>query len=200
MAFQVKQRALLFILPLLLGGLGLASCGNTNDRASNAPSKQAVKPVETQQAEVKPSAVSQPKLATLPVNGEKVYIRCAACHMKTGEGVKGAFPPLKGELVQLLNSDLGKEYLVLVSIYGLAGDINVAGETYSGMMTAQGGMTPEKTAAVLNHIMQTFNGVSEEDPRLFTARFVTDTKTKYGRLSGRKVYALRDAAYESVLP
>lgn len=135
-----------------------------------------------------------------PISGAKVYKRCAACHLPSGEGVTGAFPPLKGDILSLMNNDLGKEYLVLVAYYGLAGQIEVSGETYSGIMSAQGGMNSEKVAAVLNHVMQDFNGVSQDDTRLFTAEFVIATQQKYGRLSGAKVWALRETAYQSSQP
>lgn len=200
MIFKKSKTVQLFLLPLFLAGLLSVGCSNANNQASDSVPNKAVEAAEKPLTKGEPGVVVQPQVKIQPVNGAKVYNRCAACHMKAGEGVVGAFPPLKGEIVQLLNSDLGKEYLVLVTMYGLAGEIMVDGESYSGMMTAQVGMTPEKTAAVLNHVMQTFNSVSEADPRLFTANFVTKTKAKHGRLSGSKVYALRAAAYESVLP
>ena len=33
------------------------------------------------------------------------YQRCAACHLPTGEGIPGAFPPLKGRVAKIAASD-----------------------------------------------------------------------------------------------
>lgn len=66
------------------------------------------------------------------------YQRCAACHLATGEGIPGAFPPLKGRVASIATSAEGRIYLVAVVNSGLMGPITVAGTPYMGVMPAQG--------------------------------------------------------------
>lgn len=183
----------------LVSALLLVACGD--DTKTTAPTSE---PIAKKIAPVAGPKTSDPKpvvktvRAAVPVDGEKLYKRCAACHLPTGEGVPGAFPPLKEDVASLLNSEMGKEYLVLVANYGVAGTLSVSDQTYSGVMPAQGGLNAEKTAAILNYVMQDLNGISPDDARLFTPEFVEETKAKQGRLSGRKVMELREQAYASV--
>ncbi|WP_051279211.1 c-type cytochrome [Hellea balneolensis] len=186
------------VLIVCVSILLLAGCGDKSAHKVNPPQT----PPKTE-----PIVIAPPKQSTAPikvtrnttrVDGAKLYKRCAACHLPTGEGVPGAFPPLKGEIASLMDSDLGKEYLVLVANYGVAGELTVNGQSYKGVMPAQGGLNPEKTSALLNYLLEEFNGFLKEDERLYTPEFVAATKTKYGRISGRKVRELRDPAFESV--
>jgi hypothetical protein len=69
---------------------------------------------------------------------EASYQRCAACHLPGGEGVPGAFPPLKGRVANIAASQEGRAYLVAVVQAGLMGSITVNGTPYMGVMPAQG--------------------------------------------------------------
>lgn len=83
-------------------------------------------------------------------DGRAVYVaRCAACHMPTGDGIAGAFPPLAGsEWV------LGDErVLVRVVLHGLTGEIEVAGEPYAGLMPPLGSVLSDaEIAAVASYV------------------------------------------------
>ena len=47
-----------------------------------------------------PEKIATSKDAVASVNGEELYVKnCASCHQANGEGLKGAFPPLKGSSV-----------------------------------------------------------------------------------------------------
>ena len=83
-------------------------------------------------------------------DGKVVYsTTCAACHQATGEGVEGTYPPLAGS--EIVNGDEAK--VVRIVLHGLTGPVEVAGETYSGMMPPWGGVLKDpELAAVLTYV------------------------------------------------
>ena len=85
-------------------------------------------------------------------NGAQIYTRCAACHTATGKGVPGAYPPLGADFRAKAASVPGRRYLVLAVTRGMMGPLTVEGQTYRGVMPAQGGLNDAAVAAVLNHI------------------------------------------------
>lgn len=85
--------------------------------------------------------------------GESTYATCAGCHQATGEGVPGAFPPLKEHAVRLAAAEGGRDYLTRVMLYGLQGPIEVAGAQYNGVMPAWATFDDAQIAAVLNHVL-----------------------------------------------
>ena len=87
-------------------------------------------------------------------DGATIYKRCAACHLASGAGVPGAFPPLKADVRSLAASAAGRRYLALVVIRGVSGPITVEGKTYRGTMPAQGGLNDAQVAAVLNFVVR----------------------------------------------
>ena len=106
----------------------------------------------------KPAAKPAAKAAATPVaqtpaqgpDGKVVYsTTCAACHQATGEGVEGTYPPLAGS--EIVNGDEAK--VVRIVLHGLTGPVEVAGETYSGMMPPWGGVLKDpELAAVLTYV------------------------------------------------
>lgn len=67
--------------------------------------------------------------------GEQVYAsQCQACHQASGEGLPGAFPPIRGHLPSLIAAQGGRDYVVDMVLHGLAGPIEVQGQTYRGAM------------------------------------------------------------------
>lgn len=83
------------------------------------------------------------------VDAATVYAgACAICHGAEGQGTPGAFPPLAGHAAELAAAD--HTYLPLVVIYGLSGEIDVAGKSYNGVMPPWGHLSNEEIAAVLN--------------------------------------------------
>jgi mono/diheme cytochrome c family protein len=64
-------------------------------------------------------------------HGQEPYLRwCASCHGNQGQGKPPAFPPLAGS--EWL--ELPDEALALIVLFGLRGEIEVAGRTYNGYM------------------------------------------------------------------
>ena len=86
--------------------------------------------------------------ATAEVDGAAVYAgTCAICHGPEGQGTS-AFPPLVGHAAKLAVSD--RSYLPLVAVYGLVGEIDVAGNQYNAVMPGWGQLSNEEIAAALN--------------------------------------------------
>lgn len=127
------------------------------------------------------------------------YKRCAACHLETGEGVPGAFPPLTDRLGPLTGTEAGRDYLTLVIEAGLMGAIDVDGVTYRGMMPPQrGGLDDAEKAEILNHIIDKFNaGTAPASWEAFTADEIAAVKDRHGKINARKVHELRAAAFET---
>lgn len=82
------------------------------------------------------------------LNGAALYAaNCQSCHQPNGEGLKGAFPPLKGSTVVLNDNP---EAMVNIIMNGYSGRIQ---EGY-GVMPAVGtnnNLSPEEIAAIMNH-------------------------------------------------
>ena len=82
---------------------------------------------------------------------------CVQCHLDSGEGVSGVFPPLADSDYLLSNIDLSIKGIK----YGLNGPIEVNGETYDGVMQNQG-LEEEEIADVMNYILNSWNNSSEQ--------------------------------------
>ncbi|MFZ5707532.1 MAG: c-type cytochrome [Pseudomonadota bacterium] len=127
-------------------------------------------------------------------DGAKIYQRCAACHLATGKGVPGAFPPLQSDVRALAGKPDGRRYLILAVTRGLAGPLTVEGKTYRGIMPAQGELDDESVAAVLTHVTGTIaGGGSAVKP--FTA-----AEVKAARESGAALDAAAVARLQPKIP
>ena len=81
--------------------------------------------------------------------GQEIYQDfCVQCHMNSGEGVSGVFPPLKASDYLMNNV----EKSVAGIKYGLRGKITVNDEIYDGIMVSQG-LDNEEIADVMNYIL-----------------------------------------------
>lgn len=80
--------------------------------------------------------------------GEDIYKRtCAACHQANGNGLAGAFPPVRNS--DYLNADINRAIHTVLN--GLSGEITVNGETFNSIMPGQN-LTDDEVASVLTYI------------------------------------------------
>lgn len=87
--------------------------------------------------------------------GQEPYLRyCASCHGNQGEGKPPAFPPLAGSEWM----ELPSEALALIVLYGLRGEIEVAGRTYRGYMPPMQHLSDEDIASLLGFAERTWSG------------------------------------------
>ncbi|MCC8361391.1 c-type cytochrome [Salinimicrobium sediminilitoris] len=103
-------------------------------------------------SEEKTTAISQqeftPEMKESISRGAQLYNNfCASCHLSSGEGIQGVFPPLQ-------NSDWlvekRKESIHAVK-FGLRGPIEVNGVEYDNLMP-QLGLSDREVADVMNYI------------------------------------------------
>jgi len=73
---------------------------------------------------------------------------CVQCHLTSGEGVSGVFPPLKAS--DYLFEDINRAIAGIK--YGLKGEITVNDQVYDGVMANQG-LDNEEIADVMNYIL-----------------------------------------------
>ncbi len=123
-------------------------------------------------------------------DGEKLYKPCAVCHLQNGNGVPASFPALNKGIDELALSPQGRDYLVAVIKYGVAGPIRTASGDYAGYMPKQpAGRKPENIAAILNHILSKF--FPHSNARAFTTAEVEAITTALEKLKTTDIRKLR---------
>lgn len=89
--------------------------------------------------------VSNGNIAKLP-DGKLLYTNnCMSCHQANGEGLKGAFPPLKGSPIVL-----GDDLELLVNIIMLGYDARPEYAVMNAVGT-NNNLTPEEVTTIINH-------------------------------------------------
>ncbi len=136
-------------------------------------------------------AVFAAPAAAQTADGAAIYKRCAACHLATGAGVPGAFPPLRADIRALAAKPDGRRYLILVVTKGVSGPITVEGKPYRGVMPAQAGLSDPQIAAVLNHVLATSAKGGTAKP--FTAAEVAQVKASAAGLTPAAIGKLNAA-------
>jgi mono/diheme cytochrome c family protein len=90
--------------------------------------------------------------------GNEIYNDfCMSCHLPSGEGIIGTFPPLA-------NSDylMEKRAESISSIkFGLSGEITVNGTKYNGFMSSLG-LTDDEIADVMNYITNSWGNINDK--------------------------------------
>ena len=122
------------------------------------------------------SATAKPKPIDPAVLGQRLFAgKCVACHQPDGMGRPGQFPPL-AQSEWLLGPP---EIPVRIVLFGLQGDINVAGQNFNGNMPAFGDqLKDEQIAAVLTHVRQQWGNHADPIP--------TELVTKLRKADQRK--------------
>jgi hypothetical protein len=126
------------------------------------------------------------------------YQRCSACHLAAGEGIPGAFPPLKNRVAKIASTAQGRAYLVSVVNVGLMGSITVDGTPYMGVMPAQGALyDAQGISEVLNYSVQVIDESNvAEDWVPYTAAEVESLLAEGGARNGQESLKLRNALLE----
>jgi len=121
-------------------------------------------------------------------DGATIYKRCAACHLASGAGVPGAFPPLKADAAALAATPAGRRYLALVVIRGVSGPITVGGKPFRGTMAAPGRPNNAPVAAGPPHMLK------GSSAKAFSAREVAGYRAGGLALNSAAVARLRTSA------
>ncbi len=126
----------LILLPL---AFSLTACGG--DKSDTTPAQSGAAPAASDDAGTVVASTTPPE----------EFQSCAVCHQGNGEGLAGAFPPLKGsEYVMASNVDVP----ILIVLKGIMGPLTVHGAEYNGVMMPYGGamMTDAEVAKVLTYV------------------------------------------------
>ena len=107
-------------------------------------------------ADLRPTA--QAAAPGAAVDGGTIFAaNCAACHQANGQGLPGVFPPLVGS--EWVVGD--PKVLANILLHGVSGKIEVAGQSFDGMMPAFAQLSDAEIAGVLTHIRSTWGNQSE---------------------------------------
>ena len=82
---------------------------------------------------------------------------CAICHDAAGAGVPGFGPPLAGPVAARVKTQGGREYVAAVVVHGISGVFESGGQRQFGAMTPAPALPDGDLAAILNHVLGTFN-------------------------------------------
>jgi mono/diheme cytochrome c family protein len=107
------------------------------------------------------------------VVGRRVYNSCASCHQTDGQGVAGAYPPLKG--AEWVTGD--PRILARILLNGLQGPIAVRGTEYDGAMPGWSSLSAEEIAGVMTYIRNSWGNEAGE----VSAELVADVRRSVGR-------------------
>ena len=107
-------------------------------------------------ADLRPTA--QAAAPGAAVDGGAIFAaNCAACHQANGQGLPGVFPPLVGS--EWVVGD--PKVLANILLHGVSGKIEVAGQSFDGMMPAFAQLSDAEIAGVLTHIRSTWGNQAE---------------------------------------
>ncbi len=98
-----------------------------------------------------------PELKASMVRGKEIYTaNCVTCHMQTGEGIDGVYPPLaKSDYLMADNRRAIKQVLE-----GAIGAMTVNGVKYNGFMTGFN-LNDQEVSDVLNYIRNSWGNKGE---------------------------------------
>lgn len=88
------------------------------------------------------------------VRGKQEYQKhCANCHGEKGEGLRQLIPPLTD------TTWISGDSVVCLIKYGIEGEIQVNGKSYSGRMPGNPDIEPDEMADIVSYIREEFNGL-----------------------------------------
>jgi mono/diheme cytochrome c family protein len=179
---EPRRRPWMAMLTLALAAMGslgvlypVSVAEAQQSKTSTTSSKKvAAKPAAKSAKPAAQAAAATPKQLA---DGKQVYATtCAACHQATGEGTAGVFPPLAGS--EWVTGDEGK--LARIVLQGVTGPMEVAGETYNGMMPPWGGTLKDADiAAVLTYVRNSWGNKAAPvtTARVAAIRAATSSRT-----------------------
>lgn len=133
-----------------------------------------------------PAASGTTGAAAAQVSGRKAYEEnCSACHGQEGAGQPGLYPPLAG------NHDLAKDagLAARVVLFGLTGQIEAAGASYSATMPAFGHLDDASIAAVVDFVRSAWGNAPAAESRALDAAGIAALRAS--ALTSAEVHAYR---------
>ncbi|MEG3766501.1 cytochrome c [Alteromonas sp. 14N.309.X.WAT.G.H12] len=125
--------------------------------------------------------------------GQQIFATCSACHLATGTGIPGAFPPLT-KLPAVYAKEGGKDYLISVVLQGLNGPIESQGAAYNGYMQAFGSsLTDNEIASVLTYVLNEIASPPAPQGTDISAKDVSLIREKIANSQWQSSHELRNA-------
>ena len=142
------MKKLLFVLGL---AAAMVACKSDNKEKDTEEEESYVIPSSEKTSENSPQTASIER-------GKKIYNDlCVTCHLPTGKGIPGTYPPLDGS--NWLTEK--REESIRGVKYGMQGPIEVNGEKYDNIMAPMG-LSDQEVADALNYVMNSWsNDISE---------------------------------------
>lgn len=101
--------------------------------------------------------------------GESLYAsNCSSCHMPTGEGLGGAFPPLANS-----NWLKNQKQVIGIVLKGLEGEVTVNDDVYNAPMASFSHLTDRDIADILNFVS---NNWGNKQPMIKPAQVKAERK------------------------
>jgi mono/diheme cytochrome c family protein len=140
------MKKLLFIF----GVLAMVACKSDN-KEKDTEEESYVIPSSEKSSEKSPLTESIKR-------GKEVYSDlCVTCHLPTGKGIAGTYPPLDGS--NWLTEK--REESIRGVKYGMQGPIEVNGEKYDNIMTPMG-LSDKEVADAMNYVMNSWSNKNEK--------------------------------------
>ncbi|RKS53414.1 cytochrome c [Gillisia mitskevichiae] len=138
------------LLPILFTASLFLACNSEKKKDQNTSSSEEFTISDNLQQE---------KVSESFARGKEVFSNfCVTCHLPSGKGIPGNFPPLAGS-----NWLVDKRTESLKAIkYGLSGPIEVNGESYNNVMAPQG-LSDQEVADVMNYISNSWGNSSKKE-------------------------------------
>ena len=141
------MRKLLFVLGL---AVAMVAC-KSDKKEKDAEEESYVIPASEKSSSKTPLTASVER-------GKKIYGElCVTCHLPTGKGITGTYPPLDGS--NWLTEK--REESIRGVKYGMQGPIEVNGEKYDNVMTPMG-LSDQEVADAMNYIMNSWSNNIDE--------------------------------------
>ena len=117
------------------------------------------------------------------MKGEKLYAaQCASCHQPTGLGQPGVYPPLAGS--DWVAGDDAR--IIKIVLAGLAGEVQVKGNTYNNMPNIGAGLKDAQVAHIVTYVRQAWGNTAAPvtDARVAEIRKAIGARGQY---SGKEI-------------
>lgn len=144
-------------LIFIFGLIAMVACKSDKKENDNEEEESYVIPSSEKSGEKTPLTASIER-------GKKIYNDlCVTCHLPTGKGIAGTYPPLDGS--NWLTEK--REESIRGVKYGMQGPIEVNGEKYDNIMTPMG-LSDKEVADAMNYVMNSWSNniddmVTEEE-------------------------------------
>ena len=132
-------------------------------------------------------------MALAAPNGQQLYqTYCMSCHQANGKGLPGAFPPLAGEVPEIIaKGPKGRVFPIDVVLFGLQGKITAGGGVINSVMPGFASqLKDDQVAAILNYVAKAW-GNDKKLPKGFKDYQAAEVaKERAKKLTPQKVYEI----------